>query len=32
VHQVGDQTQKKNYGKIKISASLAYLTLPMEER
>jgi hypothetical protein len=33
VHQVGDQTKKKNYGKIaEISASLSFLTLPMEER
>jgi hypothetical protein len=31
VHEVGDQTKKKNYGKItKISA--AFLTLPIEER
>ena len=33
VHEVGDQTKKKNYGKItEISASLAFLTLPMEQR
>ena len=33
VHEFGDQTKKKNYGKIReISASLAFLTLPMEER
>jgi hypothetical protein len=33
VYVTGDQTKKKNYGKItEISASLAFLTLPMEER
>jgi hypothetical protein len=33
VHEVGDKTKKKNYGKIQeISASLAFLPLPMEER
>jgi hypothetical protein len=31
--KLGDQTKKKNYGKIiEISASLTFLTLPMEER
>jgi len=33
VPEVGDQTKKKNYGKItEISASFAFITLPMEER
>jgi hypothetical protein len=33
VHEAGDQTKKKNYEKItEISASLAFLALPMEER
>jgi hypothetical protein len=33
MHKVGDKTKKKNYEKItEISASLAFLTLPMEER
>jgi hypothetical protein len=33
VHEVGDQTKKKNYRKItEISASLTFLTLPMEHR
>jgi hypothetical protein len=33
VLEVGDQTKKKYYGKItEISASLAFLPLPMEKR
>jgi hypothetical protein len=33
VHEIGDQTKEKNYGKItEISALLAFLTLPMEKR
>jgi hypothetical protein len=33
VHEFGDQTKKKNYGKrTEISPSLAFVTLPMEKR